>query len=92
MGRAHYPLLWRVLDRAANRLDHVCWADVTARGYGVLELTRSAATARWWFVHPYATDPAQRAIPAAAVTFTNTLSPLSARRFCNSAFGPIAVM
>jgi alkaline phosphatase D len=66
MGRAHYPLLWRVLDRAANRLDHVCWADVTARGYGVLELTRSAATARWWFVHPYATDPAQRAIPAAA--------------------------
>jgi alkaline phosphatase D len=66
MGRAHYPGLWRVLDREANRLDHVGWADVTERGYGTLELTPTAATAHWWFVHPYATEPAGDAIGAAA--------------------------
>jgi alkaline phosphatase D len=65
MGRAHYPGFWRILDREANRLEHVRWADVTERGYGVLELTRSAATASWWFVHPYADDPAADAVPAA---------------------------
>jgi alkaline phosphatase D len=66
MGRAHYPGMWWVLDRAANRLDHVRWADVTERGFGVLELTADAATMSWWFVHPYDTDPAARAAPAAA--------------------------
>jgi alkaline phosphatase D len=66
MGRAHYPMLWRILDRAANRLDHVRWANVTERGYGILELTRDAAMLRWWFVHPYAADPAGDAVTAAA--------------------------
>jgi hypothetical protein len=42
------------------------WADVTERGYGVLELTPDAANLRWWFVHPYATDPAAGAVTAAA--------------------------
>jgi hypothetical protein len=67
MGRAHLPGMWRVLDREVNRLDHVCWADVTERGYGVLELTPGAATAEWWFVHPYADDPAGDAVAAAAM-------------------------
>lgn len=66
MGRAHYPGLCRLLDREANRLEHVRWADVTERGYGVLELTPAAATARWFFVHPYAADPAGEAEAAAA--------------------------
>ncbi len=65
MGRAHYPGFWRLLDREAKRMDHVRWADVTERGYGVLELTRTAATAHWWFVHPYARDPARNEIAAA---------------------------
>jgi alkaline phosphatase D len=66
MGRAHYPGLWRVLDREANRLDHVCWADVTERGYGIVDLSPTSATASWWFVHPYADDPAAQAQHAAA--------------------------
>jgi alkaline phosphatase D len=66
MGRAHLPGLWRVLDRAANRLPAVCWADVTERGYGVVSLTPEAVTASWWFVDPYADDPAGRTVPAAA--------------------------
>ena len=32
MGRAHLPGMWRLLDRAANDLDHVRWAEVTERG------------------------------------------------------------
>ena len=71
MGRAHYPGIWRILDRAVNRLDHVRWADVTERGFGILELTRAAATSTWWFVHPYAEDPAADAVPAA--TFRTTV-------------------
>ena len=31
MGRAHLPGMWRLLDRAANDLDHVRWAEVTER-------------------------------------------------------------
>ena len=66
MGRAHYPGLWRILDRAADDMDHVCWADVTERGYALLELTPDAATAEWWFAHPYDEDPAANAVAAAA--------------------------
>ena len=66
MGRAHYPGLWRVLDRAADDMDHVVWADVTERGYALLELTPDAATVEWWFAHPYDEDPAATAVPAAA--------------------------
>ena len=47
MGRAHYPGLWRVLDRAANRLDHVVWCRRHAPRLPILELTpptRSAAS------------------------------------------------
>jgi alkaline phosphatase D len=65
MGRAHYPGVWRVLDREVNRLPHVGWADVTERGYGILDLTPVAATATWWFVHPYAIDPAGDTVPSA---------------------------
>jgi alkaline phosphatase D len=66
MGRAHYPGIWRVLDREVNRLPHVCWADVTERGYGVVEVTPDAVTATWWFVHPYAADPAGDAVLGAS--------------------------
>ena len=61
MGRAHLPGMWRLLDRAANDLDHVRWAEVTERGYCTIELTPDAATATWWFVHPYDDDPSARA-------------------------------
>ena len=66
MGRAHLPGMWRLLDRAANDLDHVRWADVTERGYCVIDLTPDDVTTTWWFVHPYDDDPASRALAAAA--------------------------
>jgi hypothetical protein len=58
--------MWRLLDRAANDLQHVRWAEVTERGYCTIDLTRDQATATWWFVHPYDDDPSARAEPAMA--------------------------
>jgi hypothetical protein len=68
MGRAHYPGLWRILDRAADALDHVAWSDVTNRGYTVVEITPEAVRSDFWFVHPYADDPGGTAEHAAALT------------------------
>ncbi|MET0577572.1 MAG: alkaline phosphatase D family protein [Ilumatobacteraceae bacterium] len=65
MGQARYPGLWRVLDREAHRLDHVVWCDVTNRGYTVVDVTPSAITSHWWFVHPYDEDPSAGAELAA---------------------------
>jgi hypothetical protein len=65
MGRAHYPVLWRLLDLAAHDMPHVQWADVTERGYVELEIGRDEARADWWFVHPYDHDPASRAVHGA---------------------------
>ncbi|MBA2282632.1 MAG: alkaline phosphatase D family protein, partial [Acidimicrobiia bacterium] len=73
MGRAHYPGLWRILDREANDLPHVRWADVTERGYCVVDITPDEVTASWWFVHPYDRRPAARAVPAA--TFRTERAP-----------------
>ncbi|MDP8954052.1 MAG: alkaline phosphatase D family protein [Actinomycetota bacterium] len=66
MGRAHYPGAWRALDRAAKRMDHVRWADVTERGYVVLDVTPDEVRSEWWFVHPYHDRPAASAELAAA--------------------------
>ncbi|MGI8759363.1 MAG: alkaline phosphatase D family protein [Acidimicrobiales bacterium] len=66
MGRAHYPGAWRVLDRAAKRMDHVRWADVTERGYVVLDITPDEIRSEWWFVHPYHDQPAASAELATA--------------------------
>jgi alkaline phosphatase D len=68
MGRARYPALWRVLDWAANHLDHVVWCDVTNRGYTIVEITPSEVRSHWWFVHPYDDDPAAAAKLAASFT------------------------
>ena len=75
MGRARYPGLWRVLDREANRLDHVVWCDVTNRGYTVVEVTPSAVSSQWWFVHPYDDDPAGAADLAASFTVEHSAWP-----------------
>ena len=61
MGRAHYPGAWRVLDRVVNRMDHVRWAEVTERGYVVLDLTPDEARVEWWIAHPYHDRPAETA-------------------------------
>lgn len=61
MGRAHYPGAWRVIDRAVTEMEHVCWAEVTERGYVVVDITPDKVQAEWWFVHPYDVDPAATA-------------------------------
>ena len=58
MGRAHYPGAWRLLNRAVSRMDHVRWAEVTERGYVVLDVTPDDVRAEWWIVHPYHHQPA----------------------------------
>jgi alkaline phosphatase D len=65
MGRSRVPGAWRLLDASVRRLDHVPWADVTERGYAVLDLTPAEATAEWWFVEPTDADPAADAELAA---------------------------
>jgi alkaline phosphatase D len=66
MGRGKVPGLWRVLDAAVQRLHHVRWADVTRRGYAVLDLTPERATVEWWFVEPTDDDVAGTAWLGAA--------------------------
>jgi alkaline phosphatase D len=68
MGHSRVPGAWRVLDRTIRRLEHVPWVDVTARGYGILDVTRERVTASWWFVEPTAADPAAGAELGAAFT------------------------
>lgn len=66
MGRGRIPGLWRVLDAAVQQLDHVIWADVTRRGYSVVDLTRDRALVEWWFVEPTDDDVAGTAWLGAA--------------------------
>ena len=57
MGRAHMPGAWRALDALVSRLEHVPWADVTRRGYGIIDVTRDSTVMEWWFVEPTDADP-----------------------------------
>ncbi len=66
MGRGRLPGAWRLLDGMVRRLDHVRWADVTRRGYGILDLTPERALMEWWFVEPTDQDPGDRAWLGAA--------------------------
>lgn len=61
MARAHYPGAWRLLDRAVNLMDHVRWAEVTERGYVVLDITPDQVRSEWWIAHPYHNQPAATA-------------------------------
>ena len=65
MARTHPPGLWRVVDRSVRRLPHVRWADLTERGYAILELTADRAVAEWWFVDAFGGDPSGTATPGA---------------------------
>jgi alkaline phosphatase D len=67
MGRARLPGVRRLLDREARRLPHVRWAEVTERGYGLVDVDRAQVTVSWWFVPPAAPDPAAATVPAAAL-------------------------
>ena len=88
MGRAHYPGLWRVLDRAADELDHVVWSDVTERGYTILEVRPHEVRSEWWFAHPYDEDPAATAELASAFVTERAAWPPSLDRREDAAEDP----
>lgn len=56
MGRTRLPVIWRVLDRAVRRLDHVRFVDVTNRGFVLLHVTPDRVAAGWHWVDPYDPD------------------------------------
>jgi alkaline phosphatase D len=66
MGRSRVPGAWRLLDASVRRIHNVPWADVTERGYAILDLTRDEATMAFWFVEPTSPDPHADARLAAA--------------------------
>lgn len=53
MGRTRLPGVWRLLDSAARKMEHVRWAEVTARGFTVVRVSPGEVRAGWWFVDPY---------------------------------------
>ena len=55
MGRTRMPGVWRLLDRAARKMEHVRWAEVTARGFAVVRVGCDEVRVAWWFVDPYDT-------------------------------------
>ena len=55
MGRTRLPVIWRLLDAAVRRLDHVRFVDVTNRGFVLLHVTNTRVAAGWHWVDPY--DP-----------------------------------
>lgn len=57
MGRANVAGVNRLIDRAARKMPHVPWANVTERGYAICDLDRSRAQIEWWIADPYARDP-----------------------------------
>lgn len=58
LGRTRLPGAWRLLNRSVRRMDHVHWADIVSRGFGVLQLQPEQVAIGWWFVDPY--DTAER--------------------------------
>jgi alkaline phosphatase D len=69
MGRANLPGFAALLNRAIRRMDHVTWAEVTKRGYTILDVTHRRVRAEWWHVQPYDDDPVASAeLGAALVT------------------------
>jgi len=89
MGRAHYPGIWRVLDDAIDALDHVCWAEVTRRGYTILDVTPDEVASEWWFVRPYDQDPAATVELGARLATARAPWPPSLHRQDEAAADPV---
>lgn len=75
MGRSRIPGAWRILDASIQRIEHVPWADVTQRGYGILDLDVDEAVMSWWFLEPTAEDPAKETELAASFATRRRLWP-----------------
>lgn len=55
LGRTRWPIVWRLLDAAVRRLEHVRFVDVTNRGFVIVDVTPQRVVAGWHWVDPY--DP-----------------------------------
>lgn len=66
LGRTRWPGVWRVLDAAVRRLEHVRFVDITNRGFAEVHLTRRQVVASWHWVDPY--DPGESPSVALAAT------------------------
>jgi alkaline phosphatase D len=55
MGQTRLPWVWRLLDGAVRRLEHVTYVDIANRGFLLLQVTRERVVAGWHFVDPYDT-------------------------------------
>ncbi len=75
MSRTHPPAMWRVLDWSVRHMSHVRWAEITERGYAVLDLTPDRAVAEWWHVDPFHGDPGGTAELGAAFGTERTAWP-----------------
>ncbi|HVF15026.1 MAG TPA: alkaline phosphatase D family protein, partial [Acidimicrobiales bacterium] len=75
MARTHPPGLWRVIDRSVRHLPHVRWAEITERGYSILDLTSERAVAEWWFVDAFSGDPTATAERGAVLASDRTARP-----------------
>lgn len=75
MGRTRWPVLWRLLDAFARRLEHVRWADVVSRGFTVLQIAQHEVRVGWWFVDPYDVTPVPRTDIGAAFRTLRTAWP-----------------
>lgn len=51
-------------------MDHVHWAEITQRGFSVVQLQPDAVKAGWWFVDPY--DPSDDPKTRVGASFTTT--------------------
>lgn len=70
LGRTRLPGVWRVLNRSFRRMDHVRWAEITKRGFAVVQVQPDAVKAGWWFVDPH--DPSEDPQTRVAASFKTT--------------------
>ena len=77
MARSHLPGAWRVVDLSVRHMNHVRWAEITERGYAIVDVNRERAVAEWWFVDAFSGDPSGTAVLGAAFATEQAARPPS---------------
>lgn len=76
LGRTRWPVVWRMLDAAVRRLEHVQFVDITNRGFALVEVTRERVVASWHWVDPYDPRDCPRVTAARCLAVQHADSPL----------------
>ncbi len=76
LGRTRLPIVWRLLDAAVRRLEHVRFVDVTNRGFVLVDVTRDRVVAGWHWVDPYDPDENPEVISAHCLAVEHSDSPM----------------